>query len=272
MQEREVGMKSIFDKNVIRNTCEEFFDLYEVTTDRTLEMVHAKVIHTRAVAQNCTEIAKSLGLDEYDQDVAWIIGELHDFARFGQAVVTKSFRDTDRFDHARLGARILFDHHMVDDIIPNFNEVCEEDRVVMKKAVYHHSDFRLPDDLTERERLFCSIIRQADQIDIFRTIVLSGWQTIYGHTREEILASDISEEILDAFRGQTLADYSRRVTPADYHMAHIALAFGLQMPAARKRIVEEGYLRQMMDIEFADSGVQEKFLGAKASVEDFLGK
>ena len=145
-------MKSIFDIEAIRKQCEEFFDLYSVTSGRTAKMCEAKIIHTRAVASHCSHIAENLGMDEYDRDLAWIIGELHDFARFGQAVVTKSFRDTDRFNHAKLGARILFDHHLVDDIIFNFNELSEEDQRVMKKAVYHHSDLYLPEDLTDRSQ------------------------------------------------------------------------------------------------------------------------
>lgn len=263
-------MKSIFDKETILKQCEEFFELYNEIGDRTAKMCEAKLIHTRAVALSCIRIAEELGLDEYDTDLAWIIGELHDFARFGQAVVTKTFRDSDRFNHARLGARLLFDHHLVDDIILNFNEVSEEDQLVMKKTVYHHGDFHLPDDLTDRERLFCNIIRQADQIDIFRTIVLSGWETIYATSKQEILDSDISEGILEAFRNKTLADYSKRETPADYHMAHIALGFGLELDSAKKRAIEEGYLMQMMDITFSDPAVQEKYLKAKASVEEFF--
>ena len=105
-------MKSIFDKDAISKECELFFGLYERTKGRTAEMCEAKIIHTRAVAENCTVIAQNLGLDEYDQDIAWIIGELHDFARFGQAVVTKTFRDSDQFNHAHFGAKILFDDHI----------------------------------------------------------------------------------------------------------------------------------------------------------------
>lgn len=100
---------------------------------------------------------------------------------------------------------------MIDDIIPNYGEACDEDKRVMEKVVYHHSDFHLPDGLTERQRLFCDIICDADQLDIFRTIVESGWVTIYGRTKKVILASDFSDEIVQAFYRRELADYSKRV-------------------------------------------------------------
>ena len=160
-------MKIIFDRETIRKNCEDFFSIYDITKERTHEMCIGKIIHTRHVVKNCDAISDYMGFDDYDRDIAWIIGELHDFARFGQAVVTKTFKDSERFNHAKLGARILFTHRMVDDIIPNYEEICSEDKTVMYKAVYHHSDLYLPDDRTELEHKFCEIIRDADKVDIF---------------------------------------------------------------------------------------------------------
>ena len=261
----------IFDKNTIEKNCEEFYSLYNITEDKVYDMCRLKLIHTRAVAENCLKIAKDMELNDYDTTLAWIIGELHDFARFGQAVVTHSLDDSEKFNHARLGARILFTHGLIEDIIPNYYEISEEDRLVMEKAVYHHSDFKLPDDLTSRERLFCDIIREADQLDIFRTIVESGWELIYDAGKDEIEASAISEEIEAAFYTRTLADYSKRKTPADFHLGHIALCFGLESPAARKRAVDQGYLEQMMDITFKEPSVQERYIKIKDSVHEYLG-
>lgn len=259
-----------FDRPTIQANCEEFFSLYNVTKGHIHKMCELKTVHTRQVAKNCLQIAGSMGLNDYDRDMAWVIGELHDFARFGQAVVTKCLDDTERFNHARLGARILFTHGLIEDIIPDYDQICELDRRVMEKAVYHHSDYRLPGDLTERELLFCRIIREADQLDIFRTIVETGWEINYGCSRETLLEGDISEAIEAAFYRHTMADYSKRVTPADYHMAHIALCFGLENPSARKRAVEQGYLHQMMDIRFSRPEVEKRYAAMTAEVNAFL--
>ena len=140
----------------------------------------------------------------------------------------------------------------------------------MEKAVFHHSDLHLPVDLSDRELLFCKIIREADQLDIFRTIVESGWRINYFCEKEELLKGYISDDIAKAFFDHTMADYSKRVTAADYHMAHIALCFGLESESAKKRAVEQGYLLQMMDIEFVRPEVQEKYQRMKAEVYDFL--
>ena len=264
-------MSTIFDKAEIKHNCDEFFSLYDVTKENTREMCELKRIHTQAVADNCICIAKDFGLSEYDCDLAWIIGELHDFARFGQAIVTKTFRDNDKYHHAKVGARLLFKHGMIEDIIYNYAQIPDEDKIVMEKAVYYHSDFKLPTDLTERQLLFCNIIREADQIDIFRTIATSTFEVIYGCSKEEMLSSpDISDAILAAFPRQELADYSKRVTLADYRLAHLALCFALKNPFARQRAIEQGYLQQLMDMEFYNYKVQEKYLLAKHCLEEFL--
>ena len=259
-----------FDIETIRKNCEEFFELYDITRDEIYEMCILKKIHTRAVAANCTWISRAMGLGEYDCDMAWVIGELHDFARFGQAIRTGGLNDTRLFNHARLGARILFTHGLINDIIPDYDKICEGDRTVMEKAVFHHSDLHLPVDLSDRELLFCKIIREADQLDIFRTIVESGWRINYFCEKEELLKGYISDDIAKAFFDHTMADYSKRVTAADYHMAHIALCFGLESESAKKRAIEQGYLLHMMDIEFVRPEVQEKYQRMKAEVYDFL--
>lgn len=87
-----------FDKEYIGKQCEDFFSMYSETKDKALEMCMRKKIHTQFVAENCYVIAKKLRLSQYDCDMAWVIGQLHDFARFGQAVVRKTFRDSPQYD------------------------------------------------------------------------------------------------------------------------------------------------------------------------------
>ena len=249
-----------FDVSAIGKNCAGFYSLYNATSGDVREMCERKIRHTSEVANNCRMIAQKKGLCDYDCDLAWVTGMLHDFARFGQAVRTHSFVDSVQFDHAKLGARLLFTHHLVDDIIPGFEGMCDEDKAVMEKAVLYHSDFELPGDLSEREKMFCVILRDADKLDIFRTVVESGPAKVYGCSMEELLRGDISPEIEEAFFEHRPALYSDRVTKADYLMAHIALYFGLQEESSRQRAAEQGYLARLMDVEFTDPAVQKRYL------------
>ena len=274
MNRTKEDFRVIFDKAEISKNCEDFFSLYNSFSgnkDKVYDMCQRKIHHTRRVAEHCIMIAKHMGLDDYDCDLAWITGELHDFARFGQAVVTKTFVDSERFHHARLGARLLFTHRMIEDIIPNYDEVSEEDKIVMEKAVYYHSDYALPEGLTKREELFCKIVRDADKIDILRTVTDDSYEAIYGCSKRDIMMSDISEPVEEAFIRHVTVNNKNRITYADRRLAHIALCFGLEYESSKLRTVEEGYIQKMIDIEFLNPEVQKRYLRMKANIMEFLG-
>ena len=256
-----------FDIPAIDRNCAAFYGLYNATGGNVRDMCERKIRHTSEVAKNCRLIAEKKGICGYDCDMAWVIGMLHDFARFGQAVRTHSFVDSVQFDHAKLGARLLFTHHLVEDIVPGFDGMCDEDKAVMEKAVLHHSDFELPDDLSAREEMFCVILRDADKLDIFRTVVESGPEKVYGCSMEELLRGDISPRIEAAFYGHRPALYSDRVTKADYLMAHIALYFGLKEESSRQRAAEQGYLARLMDVRFADPAVEKRYLAMRQHIK-----
>ena len=68
---------------------------------------------------------------------------------------------------------------MIDDIIPNYEDICEVDQLLMEKAVYYHSNYRLPDDLADIERyrhrafIFClRMLYLQSSDDVLKLIVL----------------------------------------------------------------------------------------------------
>lgn len=140
----------------------------------------------------------------------------------------------------------------------------------MEKAILYHSELYLPDDLTEREQLFCNIIREADRIEIFRTVAENSWETIYGYDQVGVLSSKISDEILAFFDRFELVDRSKCKTPADHFLAHIALVFGLTTSAAIERCVKQGYVNKLLNTNFSDSVSQRKFAHAKSKVKLYL--
>ena len=252
-------MENIFDIEEIRKNCEDYFELYNMITGDIGVMCRRKIIHSREVAKNSLYLAKELKLNEYDTAIAWIIGYLHDFARFGQAIITRTFKDSDRYNHAHMGAKLLFRRKMIEDIIINYDEVPREDKIVMRKAIYHHGDLSLPENLTEREKIFCEIIREADKIDIFRAIAKAGYKEMYGADKAEIAKTDISPEIEAAFYNHSTADYNKRKTLADFLLAHEALFFGLNTAASKKKVIEDGYFNKMFDIKFLNAETEEKY-------------
>jgi len=139
----------------------KYFDEYVSNFDMNNPKIDLKYHHTYRVVDYCTKLAKSLNLNEHDTKLAETIGLLHDIARFPQARDFDTFNDSISFDHGDKGAEIL----EKDNYVMNYVDT-EEDKNIVIKAVRYHNKKYLEADLTDRERLFCNIIRDADKLDI----------------------------------------------------------------------------------------------------------
>lgn len=207
--------------------------------------IYLKYKHTGKVAENCERIAKSLNLSEQDIDLAWEIGMLHDIGRFEQLRRFDTFIDTESIDHAEFGGDLLFK----DGLILQFDDE-KENYTLLEKAIRLHSLYRLPENLSERELLFCQIIRDADKIDIYRANYETGLHVIYHVTKEELLNSEITPEVYQVFCEERAIPRNIRKTIADNLVGHIALTFELVYPESKKMAIEQGYLQKLLETEF----------------------
>ena len=137
------------------------FDKYVNNFDMNDRMIHLKYTHTYRVVDYCRILAESLNLNEHDTFLAKTIGLLHDIARFPQAKEFHTFNDTISFDHGLKGAEILREN----DYIANYVEA-EEDKKIVLKAIELHNKKYIEEELDERTKVFCNIIRDADKLDI----------------------------------------------------------------------------------------------------------
>ena len=209
--------------------------------------IYLKYKHTGKVAENCERIAKSLNLSENDIDLAWEIGMLHDIGRFEQLRRFDTFIDTESIDHAEFGADLLFK----DGLIQQFDDE-KENYELLEKAIRLHSLYRLPDNLSERELLFCQVIRDADKIDIYRANYETGLHVIYHVTKEELLNSKITPEVYQVFCEERAIPRNIRKTIADNLVGHIALTFELVYPESKSMAIEQGYLKKLLETEFVN--------------------
>ena len=147
----------------MRQSCLDAFNSYVARYDASDERIALKVEHTYEVAGLCDEIARGKGLPPADVDLAWLCGLLHDIGRFEQLCQWGTFSDADSCSHAALGVQVLKDEMASFTGDPEWAHIIE-------RAVALHSDFRLPSGLSARERLFCTITRDADKVDILRVL------------------------------------------------------------------------------------------------------
>ena len=121
------------DFDVAKAAFEAYLDEY----DRADDKIHLKIVHTYGVVDAAEDIARRMGLDEEDVQLAKVIGLLHDIGRFEQLKCYNSF-ESGTMDHAAFGVRILFEERLIRRFV-------EEDKwdEIIKTAIGHHSDYCL---------------------------------------------------------------------------------------------------------------------------------
>ena len=123
----------------------------------------------------------------------------------------------------------------------------DEWRHIIKLAISVHSALRIPDDITEREAMFCNILRDADKVDIFRVNVETPLTDIINTTEEEIRTSCVTADVMPAILEHHVVPRDRKFTAADHIVSHCCLAFELAYKKSREIAVEQGYLKTLTE-------------------------
>ena len=221
-----------------RAEAEKSFHDYTAAYDLDDAKVALKVEHTFRVAGLCDVISDSLGMTGYDKDLAWLLGMLHDIGRFEQVRRYHTFRDALSVNHAELSADILFREGLIKNFIKVEDDPAEsDDYLLTEKAIRLHNVFQLPDDLTERELRFATILRDADKLDILRVNVETPRSTIYNVPDEIFLDSD-----------------------------------GLVYPVSVRLMREQGYLETVLQFPSRNPRTRQRFAVIRRVVHDYMEK
>ena len=227
------------------------------------KQINLRIAHMRHTAQAMLDMANILGMDDYDTDMAWAIGYLHDISRLEQFKMNIRIIDFQKYNHAESGAELLFSKGIVRNLIPNIDEIPAADVKAMELAVRYHSDLNLPDDLTERERLFCNLIRDADKVDIFRVFATTSYENIYNDSYQNFVLSDFSDKVVEAFEKRKNISTDLVHSPGDLFLLNVALVFGLNFKESLELIKKQGYFEKMLDVGFVHPATQKQFESLK---------
>lgn len=272
-------------KNVI-NAFAEYVRNY----DPSDEKIKLKIDHTYRVAGLCQRIAESLGLSEPDVDIAWLLGMLHDIGRFEQIRRFGTFNDAQSVDHAEFGADLLFKEGLIRKFAEGYYEECElaepenqEDEQIIKNNEHHnkdtgllemairqHNKYRVKEGLTERQRMFCDILRDADKVDIFKVNADIPMEIIYDVTTEELKSGVISKEVLESFYKRETVLKSVRKSAVDHIVGHISLLFELVYKESYRQAKEQGYVYKLLDFKSDVPEVNAEFGDMRKYVDEFL--
>ena len=272
-------------KNVI-NAFAEYVRNY----DPSDEKIKLKIDHTYRVAGLCQRIAESLGLSEPDVDIAWLLGMLHDIGRFEQIRRFGTFNDAQSVDHAEFGADLLFKECLIRKFAEGYYEECElarsgneeaeqiiknnehhnKDTGLLEMAIRQHNKYRVKEDLTERQRMFCDILRDADKVDIFKVNADIPMEIIYDVTTEELKSGVISKEVLESFYKRETVLKSVRKSAVDHIVGHISLLFELVYKESYRQAKEQGYVYKLLDFKSDVPEVNAEFGDMRKYVDEFL--
>lgn len=280
-----INKPAINRKNVI-NAFAEYVRNY----DPSDEKIKLKIDHTYRVAGLCQRIAESLGLSEPDVDIAWLLGMLHDIGRFEQIRCFGTFNDVQSVDHAEFGADLLFKEGLIRKFAEGYYEECElarsgneeaeqiiknnehhnKDTGLIEMAIRQHNKYRVKEDLTERQRMFCDILRDADKVDIFKVNADIPMEIIYDVTTEELKNGVITKEVLESFYKKETVLKSVRRSAVDHIVGHISLLFELVYKESYRQAKEQGYVYKLLDFKSDVPEVNAEFGDMRKYVDEFL--
>ena len=210
-----------------------------------------KIVHTYGVTRCSRQITERMKLSREDQELAQLIGLLHDIGRFEQLKRFDSF-EPDTMDHAGM--------------IRNFVEEDTWDDVI-RTGIARHSDFRLEGIGDERTLMHARIIRDADKLDNCRVKLEDTIETMLGVSAKEVGRTVISQEVLEQFRRKESILSSMRRTRMDYWLSYLAYFFDINYKASMEIIRENDYVERLVRrIPYSNPTAQEQM----AEVEEML--
>lgn len=197
-----------------------------------------KIGHILRVTEKSKKIAEDLKLVEEDIKLAELIGLLHDIGRFEQIRVYNTFYDRDSINHGEYGVKILFEDGLIRDFI---KEDCYDE--IIKKAILNHNKPRIEDGLTDRELIHSKIIRDADKLDIYYTLLTEKLENSYGC--KDMSRDKITDEIYREFKEEHMINYKNIKTNADMLVAHIAYIFDFYYNYSLNIVKENNYVEKI---------------------------
>ena len=248
-----------------RREVREQFASYTRNYDPEDPKIALKIAHTYRVAENCEEIARSIGLSDEDVEFAWLSGMLHDIGRFEQVKRYNTFIDSESVDHAEFGADLLFGDER---LILNYCDArsCDE---MMETVIRQHNKYRIDETVAGKTLTFCNILRDADKVDILRVNVETPMEEIYNVSEDELLSSGVSEKVMDQVREHHAVNRDVMESPAEHLIGHIALAFELVYPKSWEIAREQGYIYKMFDFPSRNESTLKALKDTREELEIF---
>lgn len=207
-------------------------DNYDVDNEK----ISLKYIHTFNVKLANDQIVESLSLNDRDKYLSTIIALFHDYARFEQAKIYNSFNDLTTVDHGNLAVEMLFDKNQIVNFV---TDLTPEELEIVKLAIKNHNKFEIEEGLTDRQMLFCKIIRDSDKVDIYR-VISSNFKA------ENFERGKIEQQDLDTFYKNELHKLRKEQTFYTRVFTSLSFIFDINFKKSFEIIHKNQYINKYM--------------------------
>lgn len=229
------------------------------------ENIKRKQQHSLRVMELSKKIATKIGLIQEEIDLATLIGLLHDIARFEQYTQFQTYSDIKSFDHGDYALEIL------NKDIRKYIETDEYDDII-KKAIKNHNKLEIEKKLTEKEKLFAKIIRDADKLDIFYEALNIFWIDAI-----EIIENDnidaYVEEQFDQLKQIKLGRIKYKKNSINKIIIIIAFIFDINFKISFEILKEKDYINKIINrFDFKDKETKEKIEKIRKIANEYIEK
>ncbi len=237
-------IKHMKDITVNKEKAASMFRDYTNGYDLSNIKISLKISHTYRVADISVRIADSINADK---SFAWLLGLLHDIGRFEQIKRFDTFLDKNSIDHAEFGADILFQEGMINEYLTAVDGITPEHRTIAEKAIRLHNKLSLPSDLSDNERLYTELLRDADKADIYRVLT----EPPFDERNQRIRESDIpaGEIIMRHVQEHKCVPKKYEQTEFETLVSRLCMTFDVNYSESRRIIIEQGYLKELLDLD-----------------------
>ena len=256
----------MIDIEKAKNAFKEYTDRYDIENPR----IRYKIAHTYRVADNCKKIAQNLNLSEEEQNLAEIIGLLHDIGRFEQIRIYNSTYDAETVNHAELGVKILFE----DGEINSFAEGATIlDKQIILKAVKNHNKFQIENGLNGKEELFAKIIRDADKLDIYNVIIEEKIEDAVAKPTEDIGKEVLSYDIYEAFMNEKSVSYKDMKSNIDHIVIWMAYLYDFNFKESFNIISENNCIDKIIaKVDYKQLETKERIEQIRRKANEYVRK
>ena len=211
--------------------------------------VRLKTLHTAKVAEEITNLADDINLEQQQKNIATIIGLLHDCGRFEQIRKYRTFNDGESENHAILAIKIMEEQKIIDDLPADV-------QLMIKEAIKWHNakTIELPADVPHDTLLYAKMIRDADKLDIFRVVKVSYEQYLKDPSKANNMAMNFgqdtgkcSQAVMDDLLAHKQVEYTKLQTLDDRKLLQLCWVFDINFPPILQKLIDRGYIRMIFD-------------------------